>query len=68
MPIVMEEHYIKYQHSMPFVLNGPTQFLSVLQYISNLIVVPCCMNCTISNPFLSQEKQLPSAFWLTVFV
>jgi hypothetical protein len=46
---------------MPFVLNGHTQFLSVLQYTSDIIVVPCCMNSTISTSFLS-PKQLQSAF------
>jgi hypothetical protein len=25
--IVVEDHYTRYQHSMPFVLNGPTHFL-----------------------------------------
>jgi hypothetical protein len=39
--IVMEEHYTGCQHPMPFVLKGPTQFFSVSQYISHLVVVPC---------------------------
>jgi hypothetical protein len=37
---------------------------SALQYTSDAIVVPCCMNSTISTPFLSSPtKQLPSANW-----
>jgi hypothetical protein len=28
--IVMEEHYIGCQHSMPFILNGPVHFFLVL--------------------------------------
>jgi hypothetical protein len=30
-------------------------FFSVLQYSSDITVVPCCINSTISTPFLSQE-------------
>jgi hypothetical protein len=30
-------------------------FLSVSHYNSDVIVVPCCMNSTISTPFLSQK-------------
>jgi hypothetical protein len=29
---VIEKHYILCQHTTPFVLNGPTQFFSVLRY------------------------------------
>jgi hypothetical protein len=53
--IVMEEHYAGCQHSTPFVLNDPTQFFSVSQYTCDIIVVPCCMDSTISTPFLSQK-------------
>jgi hypothetical protein len=61
---VMEEHY-----TMPafhaFCPEWPyAVFFSVSQYTSDATVVPCCMNSTISTPFLSQ-KQLPSAFWQT---
>jgi hypothetical protein len=31
------------------------QFFSVSQYTSDVIVVPCFMNSTISTPFLSQK-------------
>jgi hypothetical protein len=53
--VIMEEHYTGCQHSMPFVLNGLTHFFSVLQYTADVIVVPCCMNSTISTPFLCQK-------------
>jgi hypothetical protein len=35
---------------------------SVSQGTSDVTVIPCCMNSTVSTPFLSR-KQLPSAFW-----
>jgi hypothetical protein len=39
-----------------FVLKGPMQcFFSVLQYASDVIVVPYFMNSTIRTPFLSQK-------------
>jgi hypothetical protein len=53
--IVMKEHYTGYQHSMRFVLNGPTHCFSVSQYTCDVIVAPCCRNSTISTPFLFQE-------------
>jgi hypothetical protein len=54
--IVMKEHYPGCHHSTPFVLNGPAQFfLCVLQYIYDIVVVPCCMNSTISTPFVPQK-------------
>jgi hypothetical protein len=55
--IVMEENYSVCQHSTPFVLNGRTQFFGmwVSQYTSDVTVAPCCMNSTISTPFLSQR-------------
>jgi hypothetical protein len=31
------------------------QFFSVSQYISDVTVVPCCMNSTTNNLFLSQK-------------
>jgi hypothetical protein len=37
---------------MLFVLNGPTQFF---QYTSDFIVVPCCINSTMSTPILPQK-------------
>jgi hypothetical protein len=61
--IVMEKHYTRYQHSMHFVLNGPTQLFSVSQYTSDVIVAPCCMNSAISTPFLSQKT--PAISFLT---
>jgi hypothetical protein len=40
---------------MPFVLNDhPTQFFSIAQYASDVIVAPCCLN-SIITPFLSQK-------------
>jgi hypothetical protein len=39
-----------------FFLHGPTQFFGVSQYTSDVIVVPCCINSTISTPFLSQKR------------
>jgi hypothetical protein len=58
--IVMERHYIGYQHSTPFVLNNPTQFffLSVSHYTCDIIAVSRCMISTVNTPLLSQ---LPSA-------
>jgi hypothetical protein len=53
--IVMEEHYTRCQHSTHFVLNGCKQSFSVLQYTSDIIVIPCCMKSTISTHFQSQE-------------
>jgi hypothetical protein len=50
----MEVHYTGCQHSTPFDLNGSTQFFSILQYTSVVIVVSCCLNSTISA-FLSQK-------------
>jgi hypothetical protein len=52
---VMEEHYTVCQHSMSFVLNGPTQLFSVSQYTSDVIVLSCCMDSTIRTPGLSQK-------------
>jgi hypothetical protein len=53
-------HRISAFHAI--VLNGPMQFIylftfiiSVLQYTSDVIVVSCWMNSTISTPFLSQK-------------
>jgi hypothetical protein len=39
MCIVVEEHYTECRHSMPFVRNGSAQFLSVLQYMSDVTVL-----------------------------
>jgi hypothetical protein len=50
----MEEHYTVCQHSTPFILNGPKQFLIITQYSCD-IVTPCCMNSTISTQFLSHK-------------
>jgi hypothetical protein len=36
-------------------MAGPTQFFSVSQFTSDVIVAPCCYNSTISTPFLSQK-------------
>jgi hypothetical protein len=51
------KRYSGYQHSTSFVRNsGPyAVFSSVLQYASDVIVVPCCITFTISTPFLSQK-------------
>jgi hypothetical protein len=49
------EHYTGCQYSMPFVLNDPICFFDVLQYTSDFIVVPCCMNSTIISHFLPQK-------------
>jgi hypothetical protein len=65
MRIVIEEHYTGCQYSMPFVLNGPLQFFGVLQHTSDVILVPCCMNSTISTPFPSQKT---GVIWQTTFV
>jgi hypothetical protein len=51
---VMEEHYTRCQLSTLFDLNGCTQFFFFLTFHS-MIVVPSCMNSTISTPFLSQK-------------
>jgi hypothetical protein len=48
-------------------LDGPMQFVSVLQYISDVIEVPCCLNSIISTPFLSQ-KTVAIGFVADVFV
>jgi hypothetical protein len=55
MHIVMEEHHTVCRHSTPFVLNDHMHFFSVLQYTSDVTVVPCCMNSTIRTFFLSQK-------------
>jgi hypothetical protein len=49
--IVMDEHYTVCQHSVHFVQNGPMKLFSA----SDVIVVPCYMNSTITTPFLSQK-------------
>jgi hypothetical protein len=42
------------------------QFFIFLQYTFDITVVPCCMNSTISMPFLScPRKEFPSAMWQT---
>jgi hypothetical protein len=56
MCIVMEEHYTGCHHSTPFIRNDSTQFFGVSQYTSDVIVVPCCINSTISTLFLSQKS------------
>jgi hypothetical protein len=54
--MIMVEHYIRCQHSMPFSSWMALHCLfSVLQYTSDLIVVPCYMNFAINIPLLSQE-------------
>jgi hypothetical protein len=56
--IVMEEKYTVCQHSKPFVLNGrPYSVFLVfrIKYTSDVIVVPCCVNSTISTFFISQK-------------
>jgi hypothetical protein len=50
----MKEQYPKCQLSMPVVLNGLMQFFNILQYTSDVIVVPCT-NSTISTPFLFKK-------------
>jgi hypothetical protein len=54
--IVMEEHHTGCQHSMPFGLNGTMQFFfnTVCTQCTCDIVVPCCVNSTISTRFQSQ--------------
>jgi hypothetical protein len=52
----MEEHYTGWQTSTPFFLNEqPLAVCTVSQDNSDIIVIPCCMNSTISTPFLSQK-------------
>jgi hypothetical protein len=53
--VVMKEHNTERQHSTPFVLNGPTQFFNVSQCTSDVTAFPCCMNPTISTPFVSKK-------------
>jgi hypothetical protein len=36
-------------------MAGPASFLIVSQYTYDGIVVPCCVNSTMSAPFLSQK-------------
>jgi hypothetical protein len=54
MCIFMEEHYTVCQHSMPC-SEWPYAVFSVSQYTCNIIMIPYCMNSTISTPFLSQK-------------
>jgi hypothetical protein len=62
--IVIGEHYTICQHSMLYVLNGQPYAISfsVLQYASDVILVPYWMNFTIST-LCCLRKQVPSAFW-----
>jgi hypothetical protein len=54
--IFMEEHYTGCQHSKPSFRMALRSFLVFrMQYTCDVIVVPCCMNCTLSAPFLSQK-------------
>jgi hypothetical protein len=52
MRIFMEEHYTVCQHSMPVVLNEPTQFSFS---VSQNTFWRYCVNSTTSIPFLSQK-------------
>jgi hypothetical protein len=49
-------HYTVCQHSTSFFfwMALSSFFFSVSQHTSDVIVVPCCINFTISTPFLSQ--------------
>jgi hypothetical protein len=53
--LVMEEHYTGFQHSTPFILDGPMQSALPPQYTSDIIVVPYCMTSIISTPSLPQK-------------
>jgi hypothetical protein len=47
--IVTKEHCTVYQNSTPFLPNGPRRFSFLvfrMQYISDVIMVPCYMNFT----------------------
>jgi hypothetical protein len=55
--IVMEEHNTGCQHSTTFLLNGPTQFFSVSQYTSDVIVVRYCMNFHHQKSFSVSEDR-----------
>jgi hypothetical protein len=56
MLIVMEEHLCQMAAFHVFSSAWPyTVLFSVSQYTSGVIVVPCCMNSTISTHFLSQK-------------
>jgi hypothetical protein len=54
---IVLDHVIIPNVSIPrlLFLMALRSFLSVSQYTSDVIVVPCCMNSTISTPFLSQK-------------
>jgi hypothetical protein len=60
--IVREEHYTGCQHSTPFVPNIRPYafffffFFRVSHNTSDVIVVPCCKNSTISTPLLSKKS------------
>jgi hypothetical protein len=38
-----------------FILMALHSFFTTLQYAYDVILVPCCVNSTISTPFLSQK-------------
>jgi hypothetical protein len=63
MHTVMKEHYTVCQHSMPFVLNGPTQFFlvfrSTLPTLLWSLVAWIPPSALLSYP----RKQVQSAFW-----
>jgi hypothetical protein len=51
----MDKHDARSQHSMPFVLNDPTQFFSTSQYTSDAIDPVLHESC--------HRTTFPSAFW-----
>jgi hypothetical protein len=54
--IVMEDNYhMSAFHAFCSEWLTLRSFFSVSQYNFDVIVVPCCMNFTISTPFLSQK-------------
>jgi hypothetical protein len=57
---VKEKHYTGCQHSTPFVMYGPMQFLLLFHNTLDIIVVHCCMNSTISVPYSSQTTVVTS--------
>jgi hypothetical protein len=74
MLIVTYGWYTRYPHSVPFLMNGPIQFLSGLHYMSYIIVALCCMNSTIlfqktvAISFLAGKRCLFELFWLSIIL
>jgi hypothetical protein len=60
--IFMKEHYTGCQHCTPSVLNGPTQFFSISQYISDVLGPFLHEFPPSALIFCPRKKKMPSDF------